>query len=162
MSCLSHVTVLCRLRWWGSDHKKKNKSHAWIGMGEPPAEPPSLRRWASNTYCSQPFGCHPWFSRKRQQSRWMALGVGSSLLAGNRTHRCRLNFGWWNSSTLPLEQLYIPDLLEQREQEHSSLDISNWTFTWDGKSQSSVHWAKSNTVFHIKLPLAPLWKMTQS
>lgn len=125
-------------------------------MGEPPAEPPSLRRWASNTYCSQPFGCRPWFSRKRQQSSWMTLGAGSSLLAGNRTHRCRLNFGWWNSSTLPLEQLYIPDLLEQREQEHSSLDISNWTFTWDGKSQSSVHWAKSNTVFHIKLPLAPL------
>ena len=74
-------------------------------------------------------------------------------------HTRRLYFGWRHSSTLPLEQQYINifQICWSKEQEHGSLYISNWTFTWESKIQSSGHWAKSNSVFYIySLPLAPL------
>lgn len=55
----------------------KNKPHAWIGVDVPPAEPPpSLRRRASNSHHSQPFGRCPSFSKKGQQASWKAVRVG--------------------------------------------------------------------------------------
>lgn len=88
---LHDPSLLYRLHWWGSDCKNQNT--CMNGHDEPPAEPhPSLRRWTSNSHYSQPLGPYLSFSRKRLQSSWKTLNVGSSILAGNRTHRCRLYF----------------------------------------------------------------------
>lgn len=115
-------------------------------------------RWVSNSHHSQPFGHAPLFQRKGNRPAGRLSGLGSSLPSGNRTHTRRLYFGWRHSSTLPLEQQYINifQICWSQEQEHGSLYIINWTFNQESKIQSSGQWAKSNSVFYIKLPLAPL------